>query len=124
MVHDQQDWYASRAHHHQRSARICRTTMLAMEVVGVAGALAKASGVVDFPLAGIAAPVALALAAWNATHQHNATATAYRMASRELALIRTTLNQDLTEQQWSTAVVDAETVISREHTRWHANRTR
>ncbi|MBB5152723.1 DUF4231 domain-containing protein [Saccharopolyspora phatthalungensis] len=123
-VLDQQDWYASRALYHLRNARIFRTTMLTMEVVGVAGALAKALGVVNFDLAGIVAAAVSAFAAWNATRQHNATATAYVMASHELAVIRDLLDRDLDEQQWSAAVADAEAAVSREHTMWHANRTR
>ncbi|MFI0464764.1 DUF4231 domain-containing protein [Saccharopolyspora sp. 5N102] len=123
-VLDQQDWYASKARFHQRSARVFRTTMLIMEVVGVAGALAKAFGVVNFDLAGIVAAAVSAFAAWTATRQHSATATAYVVASHELAVVRNLLDRDLDEQQWSAAVVDAESVISREHTMWHANRTR
>ncbi|GGI95240.1 membrane protein [Saccharopolyspora subtropica] len=121
-VLDQQDWYATKAVYHQQRARIYRTTMLVMEVVGVAGALAKATGVVDFDLAGIVAAMVSAVAAWTATRQRAATATAYVVASHELGVIRDLIDRDLDEQQWSAAVVDAESAISREHTMWHANR--
>ncbi|MGW1680912.1 DUF4231 domain-containing protein [Saccharopolyspora sp. NPDC002376] len=122
-VLDQQTWYASKALFHQRRARIFRTIMLAMEALGIAGALAKAFGVVDFDLAGIVAAAISAVAAWNATRQHSTTATAYVMASHELAVIHDLLDRDLDEQQWSDGVADAESAISREHTMWHANRT-
>jgi hypothetical protein len=123
-VLDQQDWYAQRALYHQRSARFFRNTMLVMEVAGITGALAKAFGVVNFDLAGIVAAAVSAFAAWNATRQHSATATAYVLASHELAVIRDLLDRDLDEHQWSAAVVDAESAVSREHTMWHANRTK
>ncbi|MER7078585.1 Protein of unknown function [Saccharopolyspora kobensis] len=122
-VHDQQQWYAAKAVFHQRRARIFRTIMLTMEVLGVASALAKAVGVVGFDLAGIVAAAVSAVAAWSATRQHSTTATAYVMASHELATVRDLLDRDLSEQQWSDEVVDAESAISREHTMWHANRT-
>ena len=98
--------------------------MLCMEVVGIAGALAKAFGVVNFDLAGIVAATVSAFAAWTATRQHGATATAYVLASHELAVIRDLLDRDLDEHQWSAAVADAESAVSREHTMWHANRTK
>ncbi|WP_338597780.1 DUF4231 domain-containing protein [Saccharopolyspora sp. SCSIO 74807] len=123
-VRDQQDWYADKAVYHHRRARIFWTLTLIMEVAGIAGALAKAFGLVDFDLAGIVAALVSALAAWNSTRQHNSTATAYVLASHELAAVRDQLSHDLDEQEWSDAVVDAETAISREHTMWHANRAR
>ena len=44
-------------------------------------------------------------------------------AAAAVPKIRERLDRDLDEQQWSDAVVDAETAISREHTMWHAHRS-
>lgn len=120
-VIDQQNWYASKAEYHRRRASIYRTTMLILEVAGVAGALAKALDLVSFDLAGIVAAAVSGAAAWTATRQHSATATAYVVASHELGVIRDLLDRELDEKQWSSAVVDAEAAISREHTMWRAN---
>ena len=123
-VIDQQDWYANKALHHQRQAGIFRTAMVIMEVVGIGGALVTALvPSIDIDMAGIVAAAVSALAAWNSTHQNDTTATAYVQASHELNLIRERLDRDLDEQQWSDAVIDAETAISREHTMWHAHRS-
>lgn len=122
-VRDQQQWYANKALHHQRRARIFRSAMLVMEVVGIGAALAKAFIPLDFDLAGIVAAGVSALAAWNSTRQHDTTATAYVMTSHELTLVRDQIGRDLDEQQWSAAVVGAEVGISREHTMWHAHRS-
>lgn len=124
-VIDQQNWYADKALRHQRQARILRILMLVMEVVGIGGALLTAFGVVPMDLAGFVAAGVSAFAAWNSTRQNDTTATAYVRASHELNMIRERLDRDLDldEQQWSDAVVDAETAISREHTMWHAHRS-
>lgn len=122
-VIDQQDWYANKALRHQRQAGIFRTAMVVMEVVGIGGALITALTSIDIDMAGIVAAGVSAFAAWNSTRQNDTTATAYMQASHELNLIRERLDRDLDEQQWSDAVVDAETAISREHTMWHAHRS-
>lgn len=122
-VIDQQTWYATKAEFHRRRAGFYRTAMLILETIGVAGALAKAVNVVDFDLAGIVAALVSAFAAWTVTRQHTATATAYVVASHELGIIRDLLDHEFEEEQWSSAVVDAEAAISREHTMWRASQT-
>ena len=122
-VIDQQSWYASKALRHQRQARVLRILMLVMEVLGIGGALLTAFGIVPMDLAGIVAAGVSALAAWNSTRRNDTTASAYVRASHELDMIRERLDRDLDEQQWSDAVIDAETAISREHTMWHAHRS-
>ena len=122
-VIDQQNWYANKALHHQRQARILRTLMLVLEVVGIVGALLTAFAGIPVDLAGFVAAGVSALAAWNSMRQNDATATDYVRASHELNLIRERLDRELDEQQWSDAVSEAETTISREHTMWHAHRS-
>lgn len=120
-VIDQQNWYAGKAEFHRRRANVYRAIMLSMEGVGIAGALAKALGAVDFDMAGIVAAVVSAVAAWTATRQHRANVNAYVVASHELGLIRDKLGQCKDEDQWSAAVSSAESAISREHTMWRVH---
>lgn len=54
-VIDQQNWYANKALHHQRQARILRTLMLVLEVVGIVGALLTAFAGIPVDLAGFVA---------------------------------------------------------------------
>ncbi|MFJ1457564.1 DUF4231 domain-containing protein [Nocardia sp. N2S4-5] len=120
-ITDQQFWYATKAQYHRRRAGRLQALVLMFEVVGVAGALAKAFGVVDFDLAGIIAATVAALAAWSTARQHSSTATAYVIASHELSVISELLRNQQDEQRWATAASDAEEAISREHTLWRAS---
>jgi hypothetical protein len=120
-VTEQQRWYAGKADYHQRRATLLRALVLTLEVVGVAGALAKAFGVVNFDLAGIVAASVAGLAAWSTARQHATTATAYAVTTHELSVIGELLQYSHDERQWSTAVGDAEEAVSREHTLWRAS---
>jgi hypothetical protein len=120
---DQQRWYAARASRHRRSARRWQFALAAVEVAGVAAAIARAFGAVHWDLAGIAAAMVGAGAAWLAVKQHGANASAYSLALHELALVRGKLEEVTSEREWASAVSDAEEAISREHTTWRASRS-
>ncbi|GAB3505104.1 DUF4231 domain-containing protein [Amycolatopsis cihanbeyliensis] len=120
-IHDQQRWYADKAEHHRRRASVLRRAGLALELVGVTAALAKAFGAVDIDLAGIVAAAVSGLAAWSSANQYTATATAYAVATNELSVIGDLLTRDMPEPEWSATVADAEEAISREHTMWRAS---
>lgn len=120
-IADQQDWYASKAVFHQRRAALFRSLTVILEVAGAFGALAKATGILDFALAGIAATAVACLAAWSATHQHATNAYAHFLAAHELALAHEHLSGAPDETVWATAVADAEAAISREHSTWRSS---
>lgn len=120
-IADQQGWYASKAVFHQRRAVLFRSLTLILEIAGVFGALAKAIGVFDFGLAGIAAAAVACLAAWSATRQHATNANAYSLAAHELGVVREHLRRAPDETAWATAVADAEAAISREHSTWRSS---
>ncbi|MER7014167.1 DUF4231 domain-containing protein [Saccharopolyspora sp. NPDC000359] len=127
-VLDQQDWCETRAQHHLQQARYFQTAVLVVELLGVAGALTEAFGTTGLNQAGatavvVAATAVAAIAAWTATRRHTAKAAAYRRTTNELGAIRTHLDTDLTEPQWSRAVAEAEATITRNHPTWHATRT-
>jgi hypothetical protein len=119
---DQQHWYAAKASQHRRAAARWQLALAAVEVAGVAAAVLRASGILDWDLAGIAAAMVGAGAAWLAVRQHGANAAAYTLAVHELALIHSRLEDTATEEEWAAAVSDAEEAISREHTTWRASR--
>jgi hypothetical protein len=120
-INDQRDWYAGRAEEHGRRGNRIQTAGLLLEVVGVAAALCEVLRIVTFDLAGIIAAMIAALAAWMAGKQYCANATAYTLASHELAIIHTLLERPVPEAEWSELVADAEAAISREHTTWRAS---
>ncbi|QUQ64294.1 DUF4231 domain-containing protein [Kutzneria sp. CA-103260] len=120
-IHDQQNWYVTRADQHGRRANRLQTAGLLLEILGVAAALCEVLRIVTFDLAGIIAATIAALAAWMAGKQYRANATAYTLASHELAIIHARLELPVPEAEWSELVADAEAAISREHTTWRAS---
>lgn len=120
-VGDQQRWYAGRAAEHVRRTNRLRTVALALEIIGVAAALAVAVDLLQFDLAGIVAAVIAAVAAWSTAKQYQTTAAAYTVATYELGLVHIRLDRAMSEADWSRAVADAEDAISREHTTWRAS---
>ena len=59
--------------------------------------------------------------AWIEAKQHRNLATAYGIASQELASIETELPTKNSEEGWAAFVGQAEEAISREHTLWRAS---
>lgn len=120
-VRDQQNWYVNRARQHGRRAIRLQTAGLLLEVLGVAAALCEVLRIVTFGLVGVIAAMIAAIAAWMAGKQYRANATAYALASHELSIIHTRLEQPVPETEWSELVADAEAAVSREHTTWRAS---
>jgi len=120
-ITDQQRWYTSKAEFHKKRAALFRALTIILEAVGVFGALAKATGLVNFDLAGIVAAAVASLTAWSATRQHATNANAHTLATHELGLARETLRRVQDEAAWARAVADAEAAISREHSSWRSS---
>ena len=85
-------------------------------------AISRLAGFTDVDLFGVAAAAVAAGAAWTQTRQHSAVATAYALASQELAAMGSLASRITSEAQLSQFVNDTETAISREHTLWRARR--
>ncbi|MEU4445365.1 DUF4231 domain-containing protein [Actinosynnema sp. NPDC050801] len=123
-IADQQRWYTAKAARNERLAGWWRAGLLAIEVVGICAALAKAVGAVRFDLAGVVAAVIAAGTAWISLRQLSTLARAYTFAANELAIVRGRLELVQDEASWASEVADAEEAVSREHTMWRASRTR
>lgn len=118
----QRAWYAERSLSNRAQATRWSVSMLVMEIVGVTLAVSRAAGLTDLDLLGVAAAAVAAGAAWTQTRQHGAVATAYALASQELAAIGSLATRISSEADLSRFVNDTETAISREHTMWRARR--
>ncbi|MHA4949766.1 DUF4231 domain-containing protein [Micromonospora sp. SD19] len=118
----QRAWYAERSLANRARATRWSVTMLVLEIVGVTLAVSRAAGLTDLDLLGVAAAAVAAGAAWTQTRQHGAVATAYALASQELAAMGSLATRISTEAELSRFVNDTETAISREHTMWRARR--
>jgi hypothetical protein len=122
-IDDQSAWYARKSGSNIRRAQRWRITLLVLEILGVMAALLRAVGLVRIDLAGIAAALIGAGAAWLATKQHDSLGRAYAFATNELSLARARLVHAVGPADWAREVADAEEAISREHTMWRASRS-
>ena len=120
----QRAWYAERSLSNRARATRWSVSMLVLEIVGVTLAVSRAAGLTDLDLLGVAAAAVAAGAAWTQTRQHGAVATAYALASQELAAMGSLATRLGSEAELSRFVNDTETAISREHTMWRARRRR
>ncbi|MET8045592.1 DUF4231 domain-containing protein [Micromonospora sp. NPDC005215] len=118
----QRSWYAERSLSNRARASRWSVGMLVLEIVGVTLAMSRAAGLIDVDLLGIAAAAVAAGAAWTQTRQHAVVATAYALASQELAAMGSLAVRIDSEAELSQFVDDTETAISREHTMWRARR--
>lgn len=121
-VRDQQGWYVRKSEVNARLARRWHLLLLAFGFVGIAAAFARAFGVVDFDLAGVAGALIAASAAWTSAKQHAMLTRAYRYAANELLIADSRLQLVTDESDWAAEAADAEEAISREHTMWRASR--
>ena len=114
-------WYRTKGAWNQRRARQLTFAVLLFEIVGAIGGLLRALGI-DINLLGVAAAGAAVLGLWSQTKQHQVLAHAYAVTAQELSSIRSLIQWQESESEWSGFVDDAETAISREHTLWRAKR--
>src|SRR5215211_1359179 len=83
----QQAWYRTKARWNERRATQWSLVLTGLEALGLLGAVLKAVGAVRFDLLGLASALVGAGAAWVQTKQHQNLASAYEVASQELAVI-------------------------------------
>ena len=121
-IADQQRWYSEKARWNDRRARGWVLVSIVLEVAGLIGGALKAFGWISFDLLGFLAASAAGVTAWIEAKQHRNLATAYGIASQELASIATELPTLNSEERWAAFVGQAEEAISREHTLWRASR--
>ncbi|PSK87503.1 uncharacterized protein DUF4231 [Murinocardiopsis flavida] len=120
-IDDQRSWYAVKSRWNARRSTLWSVCLAAVELAGLTAGILRAAGMVDVDLLGFAAALAAAGAAWMQAKQHQSLATAYAVASHELAAIRARMGQQTREEEWAMFVSDAEEAVSREHTLWRAS---
>ncbi|WP_425860720.1 DUF4231 domain-containing protein [Arthrobacter sp. TWP1-1] len=119
---DQHRWYSRKARENRHRANIWRFLLIVAEVAAVSLAIGQVFGAWDVDLAGLLAAVIGAGTAWVAVKQFSPLASAYSVATKELALQEVKL-RTVSEELWPLMAADAEEAISREHTTWVASRT-
>jgi hypothetical protein len=121
-IADQQRWYSEKARWNDRRARVWVLVSIVLQIAGLIGGALKAFGWINFDMLGFLAAAAGSVTAWIEAKQHRNLATAYGIASQELASIATELPTVNNEERWAAFVGQAEEAISREHTLWRASR--
>jgi SMODS and SLOG-associating 2TM effector domain 3/SMODS and SLOG-associating 2TM effector domain 1 len=119
----QHAWYRGKARWNERRATQWSLVLTGLEALGLGGAVLKATGVVGFDILGLASALVGAGAAWVQTKQHQTLASAYEVASQELAVIGAHGDWAADEPAWAHFVDQAEEAISREHITWRASHT-
>lgn len=121
-IANQRRWYASKASRARRSSRRWSAVITVATSLGLAAAVAKVFGALDVQILGLASSAAAAAAAWTQFRQHDALASAYTVAARELLLVDERLASCPDEDTWGRLVEESEEAVSREHTMWAAKR--
>jgi hypothetical protein len=121
-IHDQQLWYAEKARWNDRRARGWVLVSIILQIAGIVSGALLVLDLFIFDALGFLATAAGTVTAWLAVKQHRNLATAYSIASQELAAVATESVTVKGEEHWAAFVSQAEDAISREHTLWRASR--
>jgi SMODS and SLOG-associating 2TM effector domain 3/SMODS and SLOG-associating 2TM effector domain 1 len=121
-IADQQHWYSEKARWNDRRARGWVLVSIVLQIAGLVGGAFTMFGWISIDLLGLLAASAGSATAWIEAKQYRNLATAYGIASQELASIATELPTLNSQELMSAFVSQAEEAISREHTLWRASR--
>ncbi len=122
-IRDQKAWYANKAKSNADSGAkwfwaisFLQITIVALAIIQ---AVSRGLGVNPIP---IVTTCAAAVAAWSQMKRHDELAQSYALAAQELEEIETIASNQVSEEEFSQLVEQAENSISREHTMWCARR--
>jgi hypothetical protein len=119
----QQEYYRASAAKNQQSQQQWSLVIIAAQALGLFAAVAKAIWPgLQFSPAGVFATVVAATLAWTQFKQYQELSKTYGLAAHELALLGTNANFVRDDAELSAFVINAETVMSREHGQWVARR--
>jgi hypothetical protein len=122
-IRDQEDYYVTKAAQNEKARKWWSAASIGAQFAGAGIALLKMLAIVEIDLVGIAATVAVAVAAWLRTKAFDELAEAYAVTAHDVKDIRARVDDAQDEEEWATFVANAEQGFSREHTIWLA-RTR
>lgn len=120
-LQDQFEWYSRKARWNDDRAKLWMWVLLIAELLGAALAVGRVANLLDVDLFGLVAAAVAVGTAWLQAKQHETLTQAYAVASQELADAKSELPRQ-SAMTWANFVDQAEQAISREHTRWSAQR--
>ncbi|MET9633003.1 DUF4231 domain-containing protein [Lentzea sp. NPDC006480] len=118
-ITNQQEYYTANASLHQQRASKFRTLLVAGELLAIVLAAGKGFGVWDVDISGVMAAIVASGAAWLGLRQYEKLRLTYSIAANGLAQVADQLT-DVPEEEWATAVMDAEDSFRKENTTWMA----
>jgi hypothetical protein len=120
-IQDQRQWYGSKARQSQAVAnRYFVLIQISQALTLAAPVLLLSSLGSKWNLGGVFAAVASALIAWQQVRQHEELVQAYAATALDLGFVEEQAAGVVTEKDLASFVADAESAISREHSRWIA----
>lgn len=122
-IRDQKTWYAKKAKvNHDSGVKWfwgIAVLQVAIVVLAIVQAVSGGFGINPVP---IVTTSAAAIAAWSQMKRHDELAQSYALAAQELEEIEAIASKQVSEDDFSQLVEQAENSISREHTMWCARR--
>lgn len=122
-IKDQNEWYTTKAKFNQGKSKSFFRLLIATNGIAVILAATK----IAFPTitpwpTDIFITVAASLLTWMQAKRFSELATSYALAAHEINIIKTLSLEEMTENEFSIFVGDAENAFSREHTQWVARK--
>ena len=121
---DQKAWYGRNAKSNRKRDQWARILIIVgqLATIVLAAYYAYSGSVTYIYFVGVMTTLMGSITAWQQLYQFSALASAYGMASQELAMVESKYRGCETEAEFSEFVLSAERAISREHTFWTARR--
>lgn len=121
-IQDQFEWYSKKSKFNAKRAKYARYVMVGISVVAIVCGILRIKGALDIDLVSVLATVASGVLLWSQAKKYTTLSESYSVTSHEVGIIRSTIKQSPTEEEWAQAAHDAEAAFSREHTMWFARR--
>ncbi|PYC85384.1 hypothetical protein C7C46_06460 [Streptomyces tateyamensis] len=126
-VEQQRTWYLARAQAYESQSVTWELATGVLMIVGAAGAVAQATGVLSVSVFAACAAAAAAVIAWTELMQLRPLVLGYQLAARELDLVwgrlsTLELGARDAEAEWARLAGDVESAVAREHTGWRSRR--
>ena len=117
---DQEKWYTKKSKWNKKRGLQWHWTMMIVEALGAAGAVAVAFHWLPFSPQGVVAAIVGGIISWTQSRRYQDLYASYRVTASELGSIELEIPNQNTETDWSTFVDEAEEACSREHRLWRA----
>lgn len=122
-VQDQNDWYSKKAKYNRKKSKFFFKLLIFINIISVVLAAIKISlpEVTPWPT-DIFIALAASILAWMQAKRFSELAASYALAAHEINIIKSQSLDEMTEEEFSIFVGDAENAFSREHTQWVARK--